>query len=290
MKKIMKTLNAILGVILCCSFVSCTKDHDPAPDPIPQPSPDDNEEPGDEGQSDSLLIFEDNFEQTEAIPDTTKWELCAKGSSAWNTYMSCSYDQAYVADGMLVLKAEKVNGVYKAGGVRMRNNKAFKYGRLEVSARFTKTAQGSWPAIWMMPSAPVWSGWPQCGEIDIMEHLNNESSYWSVIHTYYTDTYNSPCNTNDYCKLDTFNTYAIEWTAKSIKFFFNDKPTLEYTNKGFLGDTEEQYKQWPFDTTFYLILNNALGGAGTWPGAISDSQLPAIFEVDWVKVSALPEK
>ena len=37
--------------------------------------------------------------------------------------------------------------------------------------------------------------------------------------------------------------------------------------------------------SFYLILNYALGGAGTWPGTITDSELPAKMEIDWVKVS-----
>ena len=45
--------------------------------------------------------------------------------------------------------------------------------------------------------------------------------------------------------------------------------------------------QWPFDADFYLILNVALGGEGTWPGVITDSELPACMEVDWVRVTEL---
>lgn len=44
-----------------------------------------------------------------------------------------------------------------------------------------------------------------------------------------------------------------------------------------------------FDGTFHIILNQALGGAGTWPGAITNSQLPAIMEVDWVRVTQYDE-
>ena len=44
-------------------------------------------------------------------------------------------------------------------------------------------------------------------------------------------------------------------------------------------------KQWPYNKPFYLILNCALGGAGTWPGIITDSELPARMVVDWVKVT-----
>lgn len=236
------------------------------------------------------IVFEDDFEQESNIPDPAKWQLCDKGSSAWCTYMSESYDQAYVKDGKLVLIAENVDGEYKAGGIRMLNELGFQYGIVEVSARFTKTAQGSWPAIWMMPSKPVWSGWPQCGEIDIMEHLNNDTYYWSVIHTNYTDNYNSPCNTTNSVDLSEFNTYGIEWTSEVITFYFNGKNIgLQYRNRNFADNQENSYKQWPFDAPFYLILNNALGGVGTWPGAIDDSQLPAIFEIDWVKVTSLSQ-
>mgnify|MGYP003102371843 FL=1 len=63
----------------------------------------------------------------------------------------------------------------------------------------------------------------------------------------------------------------------------NGATTLVYPNLH-LAD-ESVKKQWPFDTSFYLILNYALGGAGTWPGTITDSELPAKMEIDWVKVS-----
>ena len=68
------------------------------------------------------VIFEDQFNQDGRIPDKTKWELCKRESSAWNKHMSESYDQSYVENGRLVLMAEKVNGEYKAGGVRMPDN------------------------------------------------------------------------------------------------------------------------------------------------------------------------
>lgn len=68
--------------------------------------------------------------------------VCAKGSPAWSKYLSESYDQAYVHDGKLVLIAEKVNGVYKTGGVQSLGKAEFQYGKIEICARFTKTARG----------------------------------------------------------------------------------------------------------------------------------------------------
>lgn len=123
------------------------------------------------------IVFQDDFNQVDSIPDRNKWSLCKKGSPAWSKYLSESYDQAYVHDGKLVLVAEKVNGVYKTGGVQSLGKAEFQYGKIEICARFTKTAKGGWPAIWMMPAKPVYSGWPACGEIDIREQLNHEALY-----------------------------------------------------------------------------------------------------------------
>lgn len=234
------------------------------------------------------IIFQDDFNQTDSIPDRTKWTLCKKQTSAWNKHMSESYDQAYVRDGKLVIVAEKVNGVYKAGGVESFGKADFQYGKVEVCARFTKTARGGWPAIWMMPAKPIYSGWPACGEIDIMEQLNHDGIVYQTIHSHYKNTLGFqkpvPTKTVAYNK-GQFNVYGVEWSPESLTFKVNGVTTLVYPNLH-LAD-ESTKKQWPFDAPFYLILNYALGGVGTWPGAITDSELPAKMEIDWVKVTKI---
>lgn len=233
------------------------------------------------------VVFEDDFEQNGNIPDPRKWMLCRKGKAPWSVHLSESYDQAYVKDGNLVLVAEKVDGIYKAGGIRMPGSLGFRYGHVEVSARFTSMAQGAWPAIWMLPSAPIWEGWPQGGEIDIMEHLNRDDRVWNVIHSNYIDnlghTTDPENSANPEVDVAQYNTYAIDWDQDAITFHINGKKTLTYPNMHL--DDNDVVKQWPFDAPFYLILNNALGGPGTWPGNITDSQLPSVFEVDYVKVT-----
>ncbi|MDY5262038.1 MAG: beta-glucanase, partial [Candidatus Cryptobacteroides sp.] len=48
-------------------------------------------------------------------------------------------------------------------------------------------------------------------------------------------------------------------------------------------------KQWPFTSKseFYLILNMGLGDPGTWAGAVDDANMPAVMEVDWIRVSTI---
>lgn len=241
--------------------------------------------------SDPNLLFYDDFNQKSWIPRKSRWELCPQGSPAWAFYLSESYNQAYVDTdkGELVLSCEKSGSTYATGGVQMKADKSFKYGKVEVKARFASSARGGWPAIWMMPSEPIWSGWPQCGEIDIMERLNHDTFVHHVIHTNYTDVYNpndpyAPNTTTT--SIDTedgWNVYGIEWTPEKIDFYVNDIKTFSYPNLH-IDERVPGAKQWPFDTKFYLILNHA-GGKG-WPGegSLNDAELPAEMRIDWVKV------
>lgn len=239
----------------------------------------------------SNIIFEDNFD-VDGEPDPTKWSLCAKAGSDWNDEMSESYDQAYVKDGNLVLVGEKVDGVYKAGGIETQGKFAFTFGKVEVRARITSYPNGAFPAIWMMPEKFIYQGWPNCGEIDIMEHIKQEPHIWSSIHNNYYDNLhidNPPHTGTKACNIAEYNIYGIEWTEDKIDFFVNGEKTFTYPNLKLEDEAEKM--QWPFskDSSFYLILNMGLGGdrPGSWPGPIDDNNLPAVMEIDWVKVSKL---
>ena len=140
-----------------------------------------------------LIIFEDNFD-VDGTPDASKWVLCKKGNSDWNDEMSESYDQAYVKDGNLILTAVKEGDTYKAGGIESQGKFDFTFGKVEVRARITKHPNGAFPAIWMMPKKFIYPGWPACGEIDIMEHLNQDSFIYSTMphdKPHHTTTYNA---------------------------------------------------------------------------------------------------
>ena len=230
------------------------------------------------------VIFEDNFDQQSSIPDISKWSLCPSNNASWAKYLSMSNDQAYIQNGLLILKAEKVNGVYKTGGIQTKGKVDFLYGKIEVNAKFI-SAKGAWPAIWMMPTNQS-AGWPACGEIDIMEQLNHDNIVYQTIHNKYKNVleFTDPVPTKThYYNVNEFNTYSIEWSAESIVFSVNGMTTFSYPN---LHLPDEATKgQWPYNKSFYLILNCALGGAGTWPGVITDSELPATMQVDWVKVT-----
>ncbi|MDD3968290.1 MAG: DUF4971 domain-containing protein [Proteiniphilum sp.] len=234
------------------------------------------------------ILFWDDFNGN-GPPDPDKWILCKKAGSDWNDEMSESYDQAYVKDGKLVLVAEKVNGAYKAGGIATNGKFDFTFGKVEVRARITRHPDGAFPAIWMMPRRFIYNNWPNCGEIDIMEHIKQQPYIHQTVHTHYTYHLGikNPANTSAFtCNCQEWNTYAVTWTEDHLTFFVNGQETFSYPNLK-LGN-EAEMQQWPFtgDASFYLILNMGLGGKpDSWAGPVDDHNLPAVMEIDWVKVT-----
>jgi len=135
----------------------------------------------------------------------------------------------------------------------------------------------------MLPTDWKYGGWPASGEIDIMEHVGYDPG---VIHgTIHTDSYNSGKGTQKEGKItvadcmDEFHTYAIDWTEDKIDFFVDEK-LYQTVNR----DPIDDFKGWPFDQRFHLIMNIAVGG--NWGGneGIDDSIWPQRMVVDYVRV------
>jgi len=230
------------------------------------------------------LLWEDNFE-TDGPVNNAKWTLVNKGTSDWNIYMTSDNELAYVQGGNLILKGRKTAGGYETGGVNSSNKFNFKYGKVEVKAKLS-AGQGTWPAIWMMPQQSVYGGWPKSGEIDIMEHLNNDAKIYQVVHSHYVDNLGNktdpPYVATPNLNVGVYNTFGIEWFPEKIDFLLNGTVTFSYPRK---TNIPADQLQWPFDQSFYLILNQALGGS--WVGSINDAILPVQTEIDYVKVYGL---
>jgi len=255
-------------------FVSCSSGNDN----------NENNKP-DVAKKDTLLIFSDEF-NTNGHPDVNKWSLCEKGTSEWNNEFSQSYDQAYVRDGNLVLIGDKIGGVYKSGGISSINKFAFTFGKIDIKARILNHPDGNFPAIWLYPIKNQYEGYPQGGEIDIMEHRNQDAYVSHTVHTNYTLTLGhntEPSNTaNVTCNYSEYNIYTMIWTTKSLIFKINGKTTFVYPNLGL--SNESTVMQWPFtsNSAFFIIMNMALVDNN-----IDDAHLPAEMDVDYVRVYSI---
>lgn len=228
------------------------------------------------------LVWQDDF--TGNAPDGRIWSRCERATSDWNNTMSDDPRLIEMKDGILHLRGivndrKDDKAPYLTAGLTSKGKYNFKYGKVQIRARF-KSAQGAWPALWMMGEE---KGWPANGEIDLMEHLNFDDMIYQTVHSEYTQNpKNKEPRRSATTKVnrDGWNTYGCEWDADKIVFTANDKATFTYPRAAEKGE-----KQWPFNQPFYFILSMQIGGG--WvngSGPTNPAHYPAGMEVDWVRV------
>lgn len=233
------------------------------------------------------LSWSDEFNYT-GLPDSSKWKF-ETGGHGWGNhelqyYTETDTTNAIIKNGLLKITAHKKQfdkNQYTSAKLITKGRKLFQYGRIEVRAKLP-AGRGTWPAIWMLGDNIDKADWPDCGEIDIMEHVGfKKDTVYGSIHT---KSFNHSIGTqvtkgilieNPYTS---FHTYAIEWTPEKISFFFDDKQYLGFDNQ------HKTTAEWPFDAPFYLILNLAVGGDWGGQQGVDDPIFPASMYVDYVRV------
>ena len=174
------------------------------------------------------------------------------------------------------------NADYTSGRVNTDGKFSTTYGRFDIRAKLPK-GKGSWPAIWMLGESINSIGWPDCGEIDIMEHVGyDEGMIHGSIHTEeYNHMYNTQRSGSKYIEnvTSTFHVYSLEWSPFYLRYLIDDEPFFFVYN-----DSKGDNSKWPFDDPHYIILNLAIGG--DWGGVqgISTSDFPMRMMVDYVRV------
>lgn len=233
------------------------------------------------------LVWSDEFTGTPgSLPDSTKWTYDI-GDNGWGNseleyYTSRPQNIALDSMGNLAITANQESyGGASFTSARIKTQGLFSqaYGRFEARIQ-TPYGPGIWPAFWMLGANEDTIGWPQCGEIDIMEQRGQESNInnGSVHGPGYsgagaiTKAYALPNG-----RFDTdFHIYAIEWGPNFIDFFVDDYLYEEITPSNVTGN-------WVFNHPFYIIMNVAVGG--NYVGFPTTGTIfPQTMYVDYVRV------
>lgn len=240
-----------------------------------------------------VLVWQDEFnESTNGLPLESKWwyETAEPGwvNHELQTYIAGRKGDivtAGVTDGTLKIRAVKDGDrVYSA---RVNTREAWTYGYFEARLKLPE-GKGTWPAYWMMPN--VWSGWPDGGEIDIMEHVGCVPT--EVSSSIHCKSYYHAIGTQKTAAkkiagvMDEFHIYALEWTPEYIKTYVDGVQLFYYNPDNYAeGRTADT---WPFNKPFEIKLNLAWGG--DWGGmyGVDESCLPATYEIDYVRVFQKP--
>ena len=229
------------------------------------------------------LVWEDDF-NTDGAPDSSKWTYDLGttdifGNVGWGNQEAQSYtnnsENVIVENGSLKITAKKDGSTYTSGRIKTQGLYNFTYGRVEVRAKLP-SAQGTWPAIWMLGSNHPTAGWPFSGEIDIMEQRGGDKSYVEGTCHWYNTAGSNEASYGENTSIDTpsseFHLYTLEWTDTAIKIYLDDVKYYTLPNNADL----------PFNADFYLLLNLAMGG--TNGGDIDPAFTQDTMEIDYVKV------
>jgi beta-glucanase (GH16 family) len=231
------------------------------------------------------LLWHDEFDGRKI--DLANWTYDLGGGGWGNGEMQTytdAEDNARVEKGKLVITAQKEildSGGWNFTSARLKTQglQTFQYGRIEARIK-VPSGGGLWPAFWMLGENFPEVGWPDCGEIDIMEYVGREPDL--IIGTLHGPGYSgamglSEWNRQEYDISDDFHTYAIEWDTDQISWFYDGEKYSTFTRED-VGN-----RAWVFDQPFFIILNLAIGG--TLGGIVSpDTEFPAEYQIDYVRV------
>ncbi len=224
------------------------------------------------------LVWQDEF--THGIGPDWVFET-GTGANGWgnNELQYYRRENASVENGNLVITARRENfggRSYTSARMKTQGRKSWRYGKIEARIALP-SFQGSWPAFWMLGESISTVGWPSCGEIDIMEHINTDPDIHGTIHWRDHTGQRAMFGRSTGTDVTQFHIYSVEWDDKSIQWFVNGRKYNEANIENGINGTHE------FHENFFILLNMAIGG--NWPGfAVDNNAFPAKMYVDYVRV------
>lgn len=264
------------------------------------------------------LVWEDLFDGSSL--DSSVWNIEVNGDGGGNNELqyyraenvSLGKDQASGRN-CLILTAKREsygNKSFTSGRVNSKNKKAFTHGKVEALIKLPSTANGLWPAFWMMGNDYDQVGWPRCGEIDILEMGNqggisagtqdrflNGACHWG----YYKDVGGGNWAYPNYAKHSTwsyslqdgeYHLFTLIWDESALKMYVDyDKypGSNPYYEMAITSKDDDWGTGYYFHHDFFILFNLAVGGNFTGiHNASAITALPAggdaSMYVDYVKV------
>jgi beta-glucanase (GH16 family) len=252
---------------------------------------------------DWVLVWSDEFDAAAGTPPNSNvWnhelgdgalnEIEGWGNQESQYYTDSTDNSFHNGDGQLVIRLEDTAPdtdlvcwygpcEYTSARLLTQDQLDFEYGRIEARVQVPDGPSGLWPAFWMLGTDIPEVGWPQTGEIDIMEYISREP--YEVFGTIHGPGYsggNAFGNTLSFTQTVPslgYVTYGVEWMPDHIIWYVND---VQY-HQAIPANVAPN--EWVFNHPFFMLLNAAIGG--NFGGAIDDGMtFPQDTLVDYVRV------
>lgn len=306
---------------MLCDHIELSNDPTPRTTPVgggddePQTPPTPSEGEEGTGETDGYrLVWADYF--NEGTLDRDNWNIEVNGDGGGNDELQYYTDRTEnvsvgiepaTGKGCLIITARREDyqgRTCTSGRLTTQDKVYFTHGKVEASIKFPHTADGLWPAFWMMGNSYSEVGWPRCSETDIVEmgHVTgiqngtqdryfNGAYHWG----FYNDQGQYPNTANHYTAgyslQDDFHLFTVYWDESSIRMYLDQDRYPDAQPYSQLDITDAS-GEWSTGNYFhqpnFILLNMAVGGR--FPNIFNIDQVTALASgqasmyVDFVKV------
>jgi beta-glucanase (GH16 family) len=225
-----------------------------------------------DGSAGWMTTYPYGGESARTLPANDEWEYYSDSSVGVNPFTN-TLGKLVIAAAPAAPGSNPYNLPYTSGLITTYTSFQQLYGRFEMRAKLP-AGQGLWPAFWMLPANNDYSA-----ELDIFEVL--EQSPTTLYATTHGETgSNWVVNCQQLTVPDTasrFHVYGVDWGPKTTTFYMDDKVIATSATPASMN------------TPMYILINLAIGGPGSWPGAPNAATtFPAKMVIDWVRAYQTP--
>lgn len=295
MKKRLKFIRILLAATLCLIILSCSSKDDVIVDTVSTertkiimeiPTQDNLDN---YNWNKATLVWSQEFDPNFSLKENWVFENNYVNPDKADQLQTYTQENVEVSNGILKIYAKKIGLGHAKGDYtssRISGKSAFKYGRIEIRAKLPEGEKnGIWSKLALIGDNENIVGWPDCGELDLMEYLSYKpNETYILVHT----AANNVNNANLISKRNTletaeeeFHAYGILWTRDRIKFYIDDTENIIYTLNRPSNATESN---WPFDEPFYILIDMVVGGRYSGFEGVDDTIFPAVMEIDYIRV------
>lgn len=231
------------------------------------------------------LVWSDEFDGN--IINDSNWTHEIGGNGWGNNELQYYTDRdtnSHINNGYLVIQALEENYSawnYTSARLKSQSKRFFKYGKVLARIKLPY-GKGLWPAFWMLGESFPVVGWPDCGEIDIVELVGGPGGDNKVYGTAHWENengqhaqYGGSYTLTSGIFADNFHLFSIIWDEQKIRWYVDNQLYHE------IDITPSSLSE--FHEDFFIILNVAVGG--NWPGLPdSTTVFPQKMEIDYIRV------
>lgn len=242
------------------------------------------------------IVWQAEFDSDQVDSDLWNYDVGGHGfGNGQLEFNTARRENSYHQDGKLVLEARRENysgRAFTSARMTTQGRFAFQYGKLEARIKVPDTANGIWPAFWMLGNNFPAINWPACGEVDILEIGGREGIATGKQHRRINCALHFAGVNEQKQSLVAwhdapqdlhrdYHRYAVSWTPESMVFLLDDREIGRWDISG------PEFRE--FHQPHFLLLNIAVGSfASSYTGLDTPDKItasfPARMHVDWIRL------